>query len=80
MSRTTDRRSKRHEPSPLAVEDYLLLSAVVVLPWAFGGVEIWAYRVAALLLVALLSGTGVVAAQSIDLAFHHGAHDLYSGR
>jgi len=31
-------------------EDYLVLSAVVFLPWAFGGVEIWAYRLAALLL------------------------------
>lgn len=32
-------------------EDYLLLAAVVLLPWAFGGVEIWAHRSAALLLV-----------------------------
>jgi hypothetical protein len=36
----------------LAAEDYLLLAAVLLLPWAFGGVEIWAHRSAALLLVA----------------------------
>jgi O-antigen ligase len=35
----------------LGLEDYLLLAAVLLLPWAFGGVEIWAYRSAALLLV-----------------------------
>ena len=35
----------------LDLEDYLVLAAVVLLPWAFGGVEIWAYRSAALLLV-----------------------------
>jgi hypothetical protein len=34
----------------LRVEDYLVLSAVLVLPWAFGGVRMWAYRSAALLL------------------------------
>jgi O-antigen ligase len=33
------------------IEDYLLLGAVLVLPWAFGGVEIWAYRMASLFLV-----------------------------
>ena len=33
-------------------EDFLLLGAVLLLPWAFGGVEIWAYRSASLLLVA----------------------------
>lgn len=38
-------------PIRLAVEDYLLLAAVVLMPWAFGGVEIWAYRTGALLLV-----------------------------
>jgi tetratricopeptide (TPR) repeat protein len=38
-------------PTRLAVEDYLLLAAVVLMPWAFGGVEIWAYRTGALLLV-----------------------------
>ncbi len=32
-------------------EDRLLLPAIVLLPWAFGGVEIWAFRSAALLLV-----------------------------
>ena len=37
---------------PLGIEDYLVLSAVLLLPWAFGGVEIWAFRGAALLLVA----------------------------
>jgi hypothetical protein len=35
----------------LELEDYLLLAAVLLLPWAFGGVGIWAYRSAALLLV-----------------------------
>jgi O-antigen ligase len=33
------------------LEDVFLLSAVLLLPWAFGGVEIWAFRSAALLLV-----------------------------
>jgi len=36
----------------LELEDYLLLGAALTLPWAFGGVEIWAYRSASLLLVA----------------------------
>jgi hypothetical protein len=36
----------------LELEDFLLLAAVLVLPWAFGGVEIWAYRSASLLLAA----------------------------
>jgi O-antigen ligase len=31
-------------------EDYLLLSTIVLLPWAFGGVEIWAFRSAAFLI------------------------------
>ena len=39
----------------LEVEDFLLLGAVLTLPWAFGGVEIWAYRSASLLLVAAAS-------------------------
>jgi tetratricopeptide (TPR) repeat protein len=38
-------------PTRLAVEDFLLLAAAVLMPWAFGGVEIWAYRMGALLLV-----------------------------
>jgi len=36
----------------LEVEDYLVLAPLLLLPWAFGGVEIWAHRSAALLLVA----------------------------
>jgi O-antigen ligase len=36
----------------LELEDYLFLGAVLALPWAFGGVEIWAYRTASFLLVA----------------------------
>ena len=40
----------------LGLEDFLLLAAILLLPWAFGGVEIWAYRIAAFLLV---SGAGV---------------------
>jgi multisubunit Na+/H+ antiporter MnhB subunit len=43
----------------LELEDYLLLAAVLLLPWAFGGVEIWAYRSAALL-VALAVGTALL--------------------
>jgi O-antigen ligase len=39
----------------LELEDYLLLAAVLLLPWAFGGVEIWAFRSAALLLVSAAS-------------------------
>ena len=35
----------------LELEDLFLLGAVLTLPWAFGGVEIWAYRSASLLLV-----------------------------
>lgn len=38
--------------SRLEIEDHLLLAAVLLLPWAFGGVEIWAFRSAALLLAA----------------------------
>ena len=36
----------------LRIEDYLVLAAALLLPWAFGGVELWAYRSAALLLAA----------------------------
>ncbi len=39
----------------LGTEDVLLLAAIVLLPWAFGGVEIWAYRSAALLIMASAS-------------------------
>ena len=35
----------------LDLPDRLLLVAVVLLPWAFGGIEIWAYRLAGLLIV-----------------------------
>lgn len=38
--------------SGTAGPDWLLLSAVAALPWAFGGVEIWAYRGAAFLVAA----------------------------
>jgi len=37
-------------PEALEAEDYLTLAAVLLLPWAFGGVELWAFRSAALLL------------------------------
>ncbi|MBD3868469.1 MAG: O-antigen ligase family protein [Acidobacteria bacterium] len=37
--------------SSLEAEDWPLLAAVCALPWAFGGVEIWAYRSAAFLIV-----------------------------
>ncbi len=45
----------------LAAEDFILLAAVALLPWAFGGVELWAYRAASSLLalaasVALIRG------------------------
>ena len=40
----------------LQLEDYLILAAIVLLPWAFGGVEIWAYRTAA----ALIAGSAAV--------------------
>jgi len=39
-------------PSVLVLEDYLLLGAATGLPWVFGGVETWAHRTAALVLVA----------------------------
>lgn len=42
-------------PTPLRFEDALLLSAVLLLPWAFAGVEIWAYRSAELLLIGAAS-------------------------
>lgn len=45
------RRTPARADAVLAAEDYLLLSAILLLPWAFGGVEIWAYRSAAFLLV-----------------------------
>jgi len=35
----------------LDLSDRLLLAATVLLPWAFGGIEIWAYRLAGLLIV-----------------------------
>jgi O-antigen ligase len=35
----------------LELEDFFLLPAILLLPWAFGGVEIWAFRSAALLIV-----------------------------
>jgi len=35
---------------PLEAEDYPLLAAVLLLPWAFGGVELWAFRSAAFLI------------------------------
>ena len=49
------RREPQGTTSLLEIEDYLLLAPLVLLPWAFGGVEIWAYRSAALLLVAAAS-------------------------
>lgn len=36
----------------LELPDVLLLAAVGLLPWALGGVEVWAYRLAAFLIVA----------------------------
>ncbi len=39
----------------LGVEDALVLAAVVVLPWLFGGVGMWAYRPAALVLIGALA-------------------------
>ncbi len=44
----------RPSPSPedLALEDWLLLPVIALLPWAFGGVEMWAYRAASLGIVA----------------------------
>ena len=44
-------------PKLLELEDYLLLAAVLLLPWAFGGIDLSAYRTASLLLV----GAAVVA-------------------
>ncbi len=46
-----NRRTSAPGDAALAAEDFLLLSAILLLPWAFGGVEIWAYRSAAFLLV-----------------------------
>ncbi len=34
----------------LEAQDYLLLAATLALPWAFGGVEIWAYRGSSMLI------------------------------
>ncbi len=36
----------------MAIEDVLVLAAALLLPWAYGGVRIWAYRSAAFLLAA----------------------------
>ena len=38
-------------PKLLGLEDYLLLAAVLLLPWAFGGIDLSAYRMASLLLI-----------------------------
>ena len=47
--------SRQHGRPLLALEDYLLLAPVLLLPWAFGGVDIWAFRSAALLIAAAAS-------------------------
>jgi O-antigen ligase len=60
MKRDWLRSSPLEALEVLEVEDYLVLTPIVLLPWAFGGVEIWAYRSAALLLVA---GAGLVLAR-----------------
>ena len=46
---------RRNLQDLLDFEDYLLLAAALLLPWAFGGVDIWAYRGAALLLAGAAS-------------------------
>ncbi len=56
----------------LAVEDCLLLAAVVLLPWAFGGVEVWAYRSSALL-IALAAGIAIVRHGPAGLGLGRGA-------
>lgn len=38
-------------PARVCIEDGLLLGTLVLLPWAFGGVELWAYRSAGFLIV-----------------------------
>jgi len=65
-------RGERYEEylERLEVEDWLLLAAVVLLPWAFGGVEVWAYRPASLLI-------SVAAAVAL---FKRGAAGLGLGR
>ena len=48
-----DRRRPYPYPSRrVALEDVFLLTAVLLLPWAYAGVQLWAYRSAALLLAA----------------------------
>jgi O-antigen ligase len=46
------RRRRVETRDALEAEDYLLLGAVLSLPWAFGGVQVWAYRSAGFLLSA----------------------------
>ncbi len=41
----------------IELQDYLLLAAVLALPWAFGGVDAWASRTASFLIVAAASVT-----------------------
>jgi hypothetical protein len=41
---------RRWLPEYLQPQDLILLAAVTLLPWAFGGVEVWAYRMAAFLI------------------------------
>jgi O-antigen ligase len=59
----------------LALEDYLVLAAAVLLPWAFGGVEIWAFRSAALLLVGA-AAVAVVRGGAEGLGLDRGARWL----
>lgn len=62
-------------PEPLEVEDYLVLAAVLLLPWAFGGVELWAHRSAALLL-ACAAALGLVKRGWEGLGLDRGARWL----
>ena len=41
---------RRWLPEYLQPQDLILLAAITLLPWAFGGVEVWAYRAAAFLI------------------------------
>ena len=47
--------SKLRGRDQLEFEDYLLLTTVSLLPWAFGGVDMWSYRCASLLVLAAAS-------------------------
>ena len=63
----------------LETEDWLLLAAVLLLPWAFGGVEVWAYRPASLL-IALAAAVALVKRGAAGLGLNRRSRWRSGGR